>query len=99
VNKVLSAYDAAATTDAKLNILMKEYYIALWGNGSDAYNMYRRTNKPANMQLVVGEPDPGIFINSHLYPSVFVNRNINATQKANVGVQVFWDKHPPNSRK
>ena len=99
VNKVLSAYDAAATTDAKLNILIKEYYIALWGNGSDAYNMYRRTNKPANMQLVVGEPDPGIFINSHLYPSVFVNRNINATQKANVGVQVFWDKNPPNSRK
>jgi hypothetical protein len=97
-NKVLAAYDAAATTDAKLNIIMKEYYLALWGNGVDVYNMYRRTNKPDNMQLTL-EPDPGIYINSFLYPSVFVNRNLNATQKSGVGVQVFWDKNPPNSRK
>lgn len=98
VNKVLAAYDAAATTDARLNILMKEYYIALWGNGVDAYNMYRRTNKPDNMQYVL-ETNPGVYINSHLYPSVYVNRNINAQQKSNVGVQVFWDKNPPNSRR
>jgi hypothetical protein len=60
--------------------------------------MYRRTNKPDNMQYTL-EPNPGVFINSHLYPSVFVNRNINATQKSGVGVQVFWDKNPPNSRR
>lgn len=99
VNKVLTAYDNAATTSAKLNIIMKEYYMALWGNGVDAYNMYRRTNKPEYMQYVVGEPNPGPFINSHLYPSVFVNRNLNATQKASIAVQVFWDNNPPNSRK
>jgi hypothetical protein len=98
VNKVLAAYDAMTTTDERLNIIMKEYYIALWGNGVDAYNMYRRTNKPDNMQYTL-EPNPGVFINSHLYPSVFVNRNINATQKSGVGVQVFWDKNPPNSRR
>ncbi len=98
VNKVLAAYDAMTTTDGRLNIIMKEYYIALWGNGVDAYNMYRRTNKPDNMQYTL-EPNPGVFINSHLYPSVFVNRNINATQKSGVGVQVFWDKNPPNSRR
>ncbi|MBM3415082.1 MAG: SusD/RagB family nutrient-binding outer membrane lipoprotein [Bacteroidetes bacterium] len=98
VNKVLNAYDAMATNDARLNIIMKEYFLALWGNGVDAYNMYRRTNKPGNMQFTI-EPEPGIYINSHLYPSVFVNRNLNAVQKANVGVQVFWDKNPPNSRK
>lgn len=98
VNKVLTAYDNAATTSAKLNIIMKEYYMALWGNGVDAYNMYRRTNKPEYIQYVL-ETSPGPFINSHLYPSVFVNRNLNATQKANVGVQVFWDNWPANSRK
>lgn len=98
VNKVLNAYNAATTDDARLNIIMKEYYLALWGNGVDAYNMYRRTNKPDNMQYTL-DPSPGVYINSFLYPSVFVNRNQNATQKANVGVQVFWDKHPPNSRK
>ncbi len=98
VNKVLAAYDAATTTDARLGIIMKEYYMALWGNGVDLYNMYRRTNKPENMQYTI-ETNPGIFINSHLYPSVFVNRNLNATQKSSVGVQVFWDKLPPNSRR
>ncbi len=98
VNKVLAAYDAATTTDERLNIIMKEYYLALWGNGVDAYNMYRRTNKPANMQYTI-ENNPGVFLNSHLYPSVFVNRNLNAAQKSSVGVQVFWDKNPPTSRR
>ena len=98
VDKVLAAYDAATTTDARLNIIMKEYYMALWGNGVDAYNMYRRTNKPGNFQYTY-ETNPGLFINSHLYPSVFVNRNLNAAQKSGVGVQVFWDKNPPNSRR
>ncbi|HLF45220.1 MAG TPA: SusD/RagB family nutrient-binding outer membrane lipoprotein [Chitinophagaceae bacterium] len=98
VNKVLAAYDGATTTDARLNILMKEYYMALWGNGVDAYNMYRRTNKPEYMQYTI-ENNPGVYLNSHLYPSVFVNRNLNATQKSGVGVQVFWDKNPPNSRR
>jgi hypothetical protein len=98
VNKALAAYDAAATTDARLDILMKEYYMALWGNGVDAYNNYRRTNKPGNFQYTI-QDNPGVFINSYLYPSAFVNRNLNATQKSGVGVQVFWDKNPPNSRR
>jgi len=98
VNRVLTAYDNAATTSAKLNIIMKEYYMALWGNGVDAYNMYRRTNKPEYMQYTL-ETSPGPFINSHLYPSVFVNRNLNAAQKSSVAVQVFWDNNPPNSRR
>lgn len=97
IAKVLNAYDAAATTDARLDILMKEYYIALWGNGVDAYNMYRRTNKPANMQLLLTPVTN--FMNSLLYPSVYVNRNIKAAQKSSVAVQVFWDTNPPNSRK
>jgi hypothetical protein len=98
ITKVLNAYDAQTTADGRLNIIMKEYYISLWGNGLDAYNMYRRTNMPNNMQFVL-ETSPGAYVNSHLYPSVFVNRNLNAQQKSGVGVQVFWDKNPPNSRK
>lgn len=97
VNKVKNAFNAAATTDEKLNILMKEYWLAVWGNGLEAYNLYRRTNKPANLQFVL-DPAPGSFINSHLYPSVFINRNLNATQKSGVGIQVFWDKLSPVSR-
>ena len=34
------------TTDGdRLNVIMKEYFIALWGNGIESYNNYRRTGK------------------------------------------------------
>ena len=90
VNRVLTAYDAASSTDQRLDVLIKEYYLALFGNGVDAYNTYRRTCKPSNMQPMLS-PNPGSFIRSHLYPSVHVNLNQNAVQKASVDVKVFWD--------
>jgi hypothetical protein len=93
VTKVLSRYDAATTDDERLDVIMKEYYIALWGNGIEAYNNYRRTGKPGNMQPTINAA-PGEFVRSHLYPSDYVNLNQNATQKANVGVKVFWDNNP-----
>jgi len=93
VAKVLAAYAAATTTDQKLDVLIKEYYLALFGNGVNAYNTYRRTCKPSNMQPTLS-PNPGVFISSHLYPSVHVNLNQNATQKSSVGVKVFWDNKP-----
>jgi hypothetical protein len=87
------AYTNAATTSDKLNVIMKEYYIALWGNGIESYNNYRRTGKPANMQPTLST-NPGPFIRSFLYPSVYVNLNKSATQKPNTAVQVFWDINP-----
>jgi hypothetical protein len=93
VNKVLALYDATTNDDGKLEVIMKEFYIALWGNGLDAYNNYRRTSKPSNMQPTLNA-DPGVFIRSHLYPSNYVNLNQNAVQKSNVGVKVFWDTNP-----
>ncbi len=96
VANVLASYDAAASNDEKLNIIMKEYYIAAFGNGIEPYNNYRRTGKPDNLQLCVTTPSPGLFIRSYLYPSVYVNRNINApAQKApGAAVKVFWDNNP-----
>jgi hypothetical protein len=93
VTKVLALYDAATTDDQRLNVIMKEYYIALWGNGLDIYNNYRRTGKPDNMQPTINAA-PGEFIRSNLYPSDYVNLNQNAIQKSNVGVRVFWDNNP-----
>uniref|UniRef100_UPI0040488DA3 SusD/RagB family nutrient-binding outer membrane lipoprotein n=2 Tax=Roseivirga sp. TaxID=1964215 RepID=UPI0040488DA3 len=88
VNFVLTSYDAA-NQDGKLDILMKEYYIALWGNGIEAYNMYRRTGKPNNMAPAL-ESTPGPFMSSFFYPADYVNRNQNATQKT-ITDRVFWD--------
>lgn len=92
VNKVLNLYDNATSDDARMEVLMKEYYIALWGNGIDAFNNYRRTGKPGNMQLT-RLPASGDFIRSHLLPSVYVNLNKGASQKA-ITKQVFWDNNP-----
>lgn len=94
VNKVLALYDGAGSTDQKMEVLIKEYWLALWGNGSDAYNTYRRTGKPATFQPTRSTA-PGEFIRSHLYPSVHVNLNQNSAQKSGVGVRVFWDTNPP----
>lgn len=90
--KVLPIYDAATTNSARLDAVMKEYYIALWGNGIDAYNMYRRTGMPLNMQFAKITA-PGDFIRSHFYPSTYVNLNQNAIQKT-ITTQVFWDNNP-----
>lgn len=90
INYVMSLYDAATSTDEKLDVVLKEFYIAQWGNGLEAYNMYRRSSRPRNLQLTV-QPNPGPFIRSFLYPSVHVNLNSNAHQKPNFAVKVFWD--------
>ena len=99
VNFVLAQYDAATTDDARLNIIMKEYFIAAWGNGVETYNAYRRTGKPDKMQLVVTTANPGFFIRSFTYPSVFIDRNLNAPTQKTPGVaanKVFWDNNPDN---
>ncbi|MEQ1623389.1 MAG: SusD/RagB family nutrient-binding outer membrane lipoprotein, partial [Sediminibacterium sp.] len=92
-------YDAATTDDARLNIIMKEYYIAAWGNGVETYNSLRRTGKPDNIQLVVTTASPGVFMRSFTYPSVYMNRNLNAPTQKTPGTaanKVFWDNNPDN---
>ena len=99
VSLVLAQYDAAATDEAKLQVIMKEYYIATWGNGIEAYNNYRLTGYPAGMQPVLTSPNPGFFVRSFFYPSVFVNRNLNAPAQRTLGStvsKVFWDNNPDN---
>lgn len=99
VTTVLAAYDAATTDDSRLNIIMKEYHIAAWGNGVEPYNNYRRTGKPDNMQPAVTTANPGLFMRSFFYPAVFVNRNLNAPSQKTPGTaanKVFWDNNPDN---
>lgn len=99
VTTVLASYDAATTDAERLNIIMKEYYLSAWGNGIEAYNNYRRTGCPNNLQPVVTTPNPGFFIRSLFYPSVYKNRNSKAPAQKNPGAEankVFWDNNPDN---
>lgn len=93
VAEVLKLYDAAPTPTEKLDVIIKEYWLAAHGNGIEAYNFYRRTGSPRNQQPAL-EANPGEFIRSFFYPSVYANRNSTAVQKTSVATQVFWDTNP-----
>ncbi len=99
VTLVLGQFDAAATDEAKLGVIMKEYYLATWGNGLEAFNNYRLTGYPLGTQPIVTTPNPGFFVRSFFYPSVFINRNLNAPAQRSLGTtasKVFWDNNPDN---
>ena len=87
---VLAMFDAE-DADGKMNILMQQYMVALYGNGIENYNNYRRTGKPDNLQPTI-EPASGSFIYSAIYPTVFVTLNANVEQKSNQD-RVFWDNN------
>ncbi|MDC6387222.1 SusD/RagB family nutrient-binding outer membrane lipoprotein [Maribacter sp. PR1] len=93
VDTVLSAYDSASGDD-RLEIVVNEYMKALWGNGVEAYNTYRRTGFPSDMQPTYLS-NPGDYINSFLYPNELVNQNSNAEQKASQAERVFWAEGGP----
>jgi len=94
VTEVVNSFNSASNQDDQLDIIMKEHHIALWGNGLDAYNNYRRTCLPRNLQPL-RLPAQDQFTRTFWYPSSYVNRNSNATQKPDVSVPVFWDTNGP----
>ena len=94
---ILSVNAAFDDTDADMNdrwnIMAEQFFTSLKGNGHDAYNFYRRTGFPNDIEPNL-EPDPGAFIRSYFYPANAANNNANIMQKAGVTVQVFWDTNP-----
>jgi hypothetical protein len=89
IAEVMSLYDAASD---KLDVVMKEFLIASYGNGMEGYNMLRRTGRPFNIQPMI-QPTAGSFIRTAIYPAAHVSLNENATQRQ-VTEQVFWDTNP-----
>jgi hypothetical protein len=84
-NQTASSFD-----DDPWNVLGHQFLVSLYGNGSDAYNFYRRTGYPNNLQPNL-EPNPGAFVRSMWYPANFVNTNSSVSQKSDVSQTVFWD--------
>ena len=85
----------AADATGKLDIIMKQAYIASWGNPVEAYNNYRRTGMPLGLQPTE-TANPGAFIRSFKYPSRAIDNNPNINPKANQAVKVFWDTNSAN---
>lgn len=90
----IAAVDARYTAAPnKLDVVITEFFISLFGNGTDAYNAYRRTGLPRLIQPNIEEKVDG-FIRSFLYPASVTGANPNIKQKAKVTQRVFWDNNP-----
>lgn len=92
IASALAAYDnrVAVSSDEAMNYVAREYWISLFGNGYESYNLYRRTGKPTGMQPVIN-PTPGGFPMSFWYPANFADINSSVEQKADLSTKVFWD--------
>ncbi len=95
ISAVTNLYEAESDDEGRLNVIVKEFFLALHGQGIDAYNAYRRTGKPADMQPTE-EPNPGAFPRTFWYPANYVNRNEQAVQRSDLTTTVFWDTNPAN---
>lgn len=91
ITEVGTKFDAV-NVSGQMEILSKEFFISLFGNGIDAYNFYRRTGYPLKIQPNL-EPLPGGFIRSFYYASSETSANSNIPQKTNVTTRVFWDNN------
>jgi hypothetical protein len=86
---VSSNWDSA-DLNGKWDVLAVQQFMAVFGNGIESYNFYRRTGFPSRLQPN-RNANPGNFVRSLYYPSNEVNNNSNITQKANQSVPVFWN--------
>lgn len=94
IAEVISAFNSG-TTEEKLNIHAEQFFISLLGNGTDAYNFYRRVGAPTNIQPNL-DPNPGPFPRTVWYSAQEVQANPNVNQKPDLTVKTFWDNNPDN---
>ncbi len=93
VADILALYDAG-TNDDKMDVLQYQNHHALWGNGYEAWNAYRRTGAPRDLQFTRDQADPGTFPRLMLYPADYVNLNASIQSNRTIDQQVFWDTLP-----
>lgn len=92
IDQIVADFNAA-TGDDKTNIFAEQYFITLYGGGTEAYNYYRNTGYPTTL-VPNWEANPGPFPRSFLYPQNEVITNPTIDQKTTLTEQVFWDNNP-----
>lgn len=92
VSEVLTVYGNATTDQERLSVIMKEFYIASWGNSVESYNGYRRTGFPELGGSVINNTD---FPRNYLIPDSELNSNDNPDiEQITRTTKVFWDTNP-----
>lgn len=92
VTEVMEEFNTA-DAQRQLDIVLTEYYLASYGNSTEAYNGYRRTGYPSAFNAPVfnaNVPFPRVFS----MPRDEVINNANVDQRP-ITTQVFWDTNPP----
>ncbi|AUP79115.1 SusD/RagB family nutrient-binding outer membrane lipoprotein [Flavivirga eckloniae] len=97
VDEVLQEYTSASSDQERLDIVLREYYLASYGNSIEAYNGYRRTGFPSNIQVPV-EDEAIPFIRTWLLPGEALERNTSLVPRP-ITNQVFWDTLPAGALK
>lgn len=91
VAEVMNEYNLA-TNEGKLDVVMREYYLASYGNAIESYNGYRRTGFPSSLQEPIRNtsiPFPRVYS----LPDDAINNNTSISQRP-ITTQVFWDTNP-----
>jgi len=93
----LAAFDdrLLVSADEAMNYVAREYWIASFKNGVEAYTLYRRNGMPTGMQPALSQT-PGAFPRSYWYPASLVNLNNTVNQKPDLTQRVFWDINASN---
>lgn len=95
VNKLVEQYDATTDNTQKLQMIMTEKYIALYGNGMESYNDYRRTGLPQMRELLSPLntfPLRLYYSQSELSSNTSISENASQIQTVQQTTPVFWDK-------
>ncbi len=93
VNRIGNQYDAADAT-GKLDLIMMQKWIALYGNSIESYNDYRRTGLPALESLLAPLdefPMRFYYSETELTSNETVIANRDQIQRAQQTTPVFWD--------
>jgi hypothetical protein len=93
--KIADEFNNASETD-KLNIVMTQKYIAMYGNGMEVYNDYRRTGfpvLPAPQAPLNTFPLRLAYSITELASNTNVSANADALQTAQQTTPVFWDQN------
>ncbi|MES2277214.1 MAG: SusD/RagB family nutrient-binding outer membrane lipoprotein [Bacteroidota bacterium] len=97
INSPVNAYSAANA----LNLINTQYWIASWGNGTEAWANFRRSGFPTlSPNTISGQSITSGFVRRYVYPTLELSANLTNYQAAvadlgggdNMDTRIFWDK-------
>ncbi|OKS86370.1 SusD/RagB family nutrient-binding outer membrane lipoprotein [Mucilaginibacter polytrichastri] len=97
INSPAIAYNAANA----LNLINTQYWVASWGNGSEAWANFRRSGFPAlSPNTISGQNITSGFVRRYVYPTLELSANLTNYQAAvadnggpdDMDTRIFWDK-------